>query len=462
MNVLHTLFFFILAIGILVSFHEFGHFWVARKTGVKVLRFSVGFGKVLWSRQKSPDDTEYVVSAIPLGGYVKMVDEREGEVSPEDLPYAFNRQTLWVRAAIVFAGPLFNLMLAVVLFWVVLVMGETGMKPIVGGVTTGTIAAEAGFQQGDEIIAVAGKVCKTWTEAMGNMVALALEGKTVIKVDIKDAREGAQVRVLNISEEDRQDSDRLYERLGFQPFSPKIKPVFNEILPNSAALAAGLQKNDLIISADGESMGDWMTWVDYVKKRPNKTISLKIVRQGTELVLPITPKSVETDGKEEGKIGASVTIPEDLMKAFTVEYSLSPLDAIPEAFKTTYDYSVVTLKMMGRMLLGKASVKNLSGPISIAQIAGQTANMGVVYFIRFLALVSVSLGVLNLLPIPVLDGGHLLFFAIEAVKGSPITEKVQLLFQQVGMTLLFLLMAIAMVVDVQRLMPFLDQLLNKL
>jgi regulator of sigma E protease len=451
MDLLHTLFFFVIAIGILISFHEFGHFWVARKTGVKVLRFSVGFGKVLWSHQKSPDDTEYVLSAIPLGGYVKMVDEREGEVQPRDLPYAFNRQPLWARTAIVVAGPAFNLMLAIFLFWGVLVLGETGMRPLLGEIKQGTLAQAAGFVEGEEIISVNDKVTKTWTEAMSTLITAAMDGGTSIKVRVKNIADEQADKIINLTDTDIQDSGKLYERLGFKPWSPKLKPVIDEVLPDGAALTAGLKKNDLILSADGKTIADWLEWVDYVKKRPDIKIDLLIDRQGMQLTLPITPKSVQSGEIAEGKIGASVAMPDGLMNSMKVEYSLSPLEAIPVAFKTTYDYSIMTLRMMGKMIIGKASVKNLSGPISIAQIAGESATMGFVYFIKFMALVSVSLGVLNLLPIPVLDGGHLMFFGIEAIKGRPVPEKVQLFFQQIGMTLLLLLMVTAMVVDIQRL-----------
>ncbi|MEQ1738545.1 MAG: RIP metalloprotease RseP [Methyloglobulus sp.] len=451
MDLLHTLFFFVIAIGILISFHEFGHFWIARKTGVKVLRFSVGFGKVLWARQKSPDDTEYVLSAIPLGGYVKMVDEREGPVKPEDLPFAFNRQPLWARTAIVAAGPVFNLMLAIALFWGVLVLGETGLKPVLGEVKQGSLAAAAGFVEGEEILSVNDKATKTWTEAMGTLITAAMDGEQNIKVRVKNIADEQNERIISLTDSDSQDSEKLYNRLGFKPWSPKLKPIINEVLPEGSALAAGLKKDDLIISADGMPITDWIQWVEYVKKRPDIAINLVIDRQGMQLTLSITPKSVQSGEEAEGKIGASVLMPEGLMKSMTVEYFLPPLEAIPVAFTTTYDYSIVTLRMMGKMFIGKASVKNLSGPISIAQIAGESASMGLVYFLKFMGLVSVSLGILNLLPIPVLDGGHLLFFGIEAVKGSPVSEKVQIFFQQIGMALLLLLMVTAMVVDVQRL-----------
>jgi regulator of sigma E protease len=451
MDVLHTLFYFVIAIGILVSIHEFGHFWVARKVGVKVLRFSVGFGKVLWSYQKTPESTEYVLSAIPLGGYVKMVDEREGEVKPEDLAFSFNRQSLSGRTAIVAAGPIFNLLLAVALFWSVLVIGETGIKPILGVVGQGTLAATAGFVEGDQIVSVNDKLTPTWTEAMSAIIASAMDGDQGIKVAVKNSDEQEALRTLKIAESDAQNPDALYQKLGFKPWSPKLKPVIGKVLPDSAALTAGLRPGDLIITADGTIINDWMQWVDTVKTHPGVAIQLLIERDGVQLPITITPKSVQVEQKTEGKIGASVFVPEDLIKSVSIEYSLSPLKAIPVAFETTWYYAASTLKMMGKMLIGKASVENLSGPISIAQYAGQSAEMGLVHFLKFMALVSVSLGVLNLLPVPVLDGGHLLFFGLEAIKGKPVSEKIQTFFQQVGIALLMSLMVLAMVLDVQRL-----------
>lgn len=451
MDLLHTLFYFGIAIGVLVSIHEFGHFWVARKVGVKVLRFSIGFGKVLWSYQKNPNTTEYVLSAIPLGGYVKMVDEREGEVSEADLPYAFNCQSLWARVAIVAAGPLFNLILAVALFWSVLVIGEAGIKPILGLVGTSTLAATAGFVEGDQIISVNDKLTPTWTAAMSAIFAAALEGEESIKVAVKTIDDQQSVRLLTVTASDTQNPDILYERLGFKPWSPKLKPIIGKVLPDSAALVAGLQAGDLIISADGAIMEDWLQWVDVVKIHPNLAIKLIIEREGVQLPLIVTPKEVIAEQKAVGKIGASVLVPEALIKSVSVEYSLAPMEAVPVALEMTWSYAASTLKMMGKMFVGSASVENLSGPISIAQYAGQSASMGLVHFIKFMALVSVSLGVLNLLPIPVLDGGHLLFFALEAVKGRPVSEKIQSFFQQMGMSILLSLMALAMFLDIQRL-----------
>ncbi len=451
MDLLHTLFYFLVAISVLVSFHEFGHFWVARLAGVKVLRFSVGFGKVLCAYQKNPESTEYVISAIPLGGYVKMVDEREGEVSEADLPFAFNRQSLFARTAIVAAGPVFNLILAVALFWSVLVIGETGIKPILGAVEQGTLAAAAGFVEGDQIVSVNGKVTPTWTEAMTVLVSSALDGEHSIKVEVKDFDDRQVVKTLVLTDKDSETPDVLYQRLGFKPWSPQLQPIIGKVLPDSAALAAGLQKNDLIVSAYDTSINDWMQWVNIVKSHPGVAINLVIERDGVRLPVTIMPKSVKVGENTEGKVGASVYIPEELMKSVSVEYSLSPLAAVPVALETTYYYSVTSLKMMAKMLIGKASVENLSGPISIAQYAGQSATMGLTPFLKYMALISVSLGILNLLPIPVLDGGHLLFFAIEGIKGSPVSERAQIFFQQIGITLLVSLMALALFLDIERL-----------
>jgi len=453
MAFLHTLFYFFLAIGLLVSIHEFGHFWVARKVGVKVLIFSVGFGKILWSYQKSPADTRYAFSAIPLGGYVKMVDEREGEVSPKDLPFAFNRQALWARAAIVAAGPVFNLVLAVLLFWSVLVIGEADFRPIIGVAEQGTLAAQAGFADGEEIIAVNGKTSPTWTEALSLLMAAGMDGDQSIQVTVKNPADEQLERVITLAEGDAESPDKLYQHFGFKPWSPKLKPIIGTVLPDSAALAAGLKTGDVLVSADTVVLDDWLQWVGIVKKHPGSPISLMIERDGVAMPITIIPNAVVTDPQseqKEGKIGASVLFPDELRKKISVDYVLPPWEAIPVAFETTYYNASGTLKMIGKIIIGKASVKNLSGPLSIAEYAGKSAEVGLVPFLKFLGLISVSLGVLNLLPIPVLDGGHLLFFALEAIFGRPMPERVQMAFQQLGMLLLFAVMVLALVLDMQR------------
>jgi regulator of sigma E protease len=283
------------------------------------------------------------------------------------------------------------------------------------------------------------------------IVSAALDGEQNIKITVKNFADQQNTRTLSLSDKDAESPDILYQRLGFKPWSPKLQPIIGNVLPDSAASAAGLKQGDLIISADGTVINDWMQWVAYVKSHADIAINLLIERDGVRLPVVITPKKVEIGQNTEGKVGASVYIPEELMKSVSVEYSLSPLAAIPAAIETTYYYSVTSLKMMGKMLIGRASVENLSGPISIAQYAGQSATMGLVPFLKYMALVSVSLGVLNLLPIPVLDGGHLLFFALEAIKGRPVSERAQIFFQQIGIALLVSLMALAMFLDVERL-----------
>ena len=452
METLHTLFYFTVAIAVLVAFHELGHFWVARKTGVKVIRFSIGFGKKLWAYQKSPDQTEFVVAAVPLGGYVKMVDEREGEVKSEDLPYAFNRQPVVIRTAIVAAGPLFNLMLAVLLFWLVLVIGETGLRPILGDIEPGTLAAEAGFKAGDEILKVNNKPTPIWVAALDELLSAAIDGQRDIVIDVKTAGDQQQFRVIKLTDQDVTSPEVLNDRLGLKLWMPKLQPVIGILLDNGAAKQAGLLTGDLVISADGQAITDWQQWVDYVQARPDTPIHLIVERDGVRVPLTVTPRKQEQDdGKIIGKIGAGVKMPENLLKDFRVEYALSPLAAIPAAFEKTWLYSVSTLKMIGKMFVGSASVENISGPISIAQYAGQSAEMGLTAFLKFLGLVSVSLGVLNLLPVPVLDGGHLLFYLVEAIKGSPVSDRLQLYFQNVGMFLLISLMALALFLDLGRL-----------
>lgn len=451
MDVLHSLFYFVVAVSLLVAFHEFGHFWVARKVGVKVLRFSIGFGKIVWSRQKTPDSTEYAISAIPLGGYVKMVDEREEKVKPEDLPYAFNRQPLWARAAIVAAGPIFNLLLAVLLFWGVFIIGETGIRPIIGSVEPGTLAAEAGLQEGEEILKVNGKAVPTWSEAISKLFSEAMGGTRQIQLTVKTEDAFETVKAIEVSERDLEKPEILYQRLGLTPWSPKVQPVIGKILEQGAAQQAGLKEGDLIISADGESISEWMEWVKYVQERPETPIKLVVERDGVRLPLNVIPEAVRQDDKVIGKIGAGVKVPKELLDQVRVTYRLSPFQALPAALERTWRFSIGTFMMIGKMLIGQASVENLSGPISIAQYAGQSAEMGLVPFLKYLGLISVSLGVLNLLPIPVLDGGHLLFFAVEGIKGSPVSENTQILFQQIGVFLLITLMMLAMFLDIERL-----------
>ncbi|PZN77521.1 MAG: RIP metalloprotease RseP [Candidatus Methylumidiphilus alinenensis] len=448
-SLIHTVFYFLLALVVLVAFHEFGHFYACRKLGVKVKRFSIGIGKPVWSYRKTPDDTEFAIGLLPLGGYVKMVDEREGEVSTYDLPYAFNRQRLAVRAAIVFAGPLANFLLAVLLYWIVFMVGETGLRPVMGSIANGTLAEQAGFLEGDEILAVGDTQTPTWGLAMGEVIEQAMDNGSVT-VEVKTNRDAIVKRVLTIPSDVVEKPEMLHDRLGLQPMEPSIPPIVDKIEPKSAAEAAGLTTGDRLLVADGKTVKDWRQWVEYVRANPEKEIDVKVLRAGGEFSLSIRPVKVGSAQGAVGKIGASVLVPEELINAMQVKYRLGVIPALFAAVEKTWDYSTMTLKMIGRMIIGKASVDNLSGPISIAQYAGQSASMGLVQFLKFIAIVSVSLGVLNLLPIPVLDGGHLMFYGLEAAMGKPIPESLQIMFQNIGIVILFSLMFFSFYLDIFR------------
>ena len=449
LSLAHTVFYFLLALAILVAFHEFGHFYACRTLGVKVLRFSIGIGKSIWSYRKSSEDTEFSIGFLPLGGYVKMVDEREGPVADGDLPLAFNRQRLSVRAAIVFAGPFANFVLAVLLFWLVFMIGETGIRPVLGPVPAGTLAAEAGFQEGEEIIRVNGAETPTWGLAIGEVVEQAMDQENV-SVEVRTDHGASIVRSMTVPHEITENPNSLHERLGFQPWEPSLPPVVDRVEPNGAAEAAGLAAGDRLLSVDGKPIKDWQQWVEHVRANPGKEMGLQVERNGGQVSLKIQPLAVDSPQGKVGRIGAAVRVPQDIQDNLKVEYRLGPLPAFTAAVAKTWDYSVMTLKMIGRMLVGRASVENLSGPISIAQYAGQSASMGLVQFLKFLSLVSVSLAVLNLLPIPVLDGGHLLFYLFEAVRGKPLSENTQAMFQNIGIVILFSLMAFSFYLDIMR------------
>ena len=449
-ELLHTLFFFLIALIVLIAVHEFGHYWVARHLGVRVLRFSLGFGTVIWRHQKTPMDTEFTLSALPLGGYVRMVDEREAPVAEADLPYAFNRKPLSVRSAVVLAGPLFNFLLAILIYWVTLMWGETGTRPVVGEVVQGTIAAFAGFQEDDEILEVDDTPTPTWVLAVGGILERLLDEEP-IPVKVKTA--SGEVRDLSVvkPQDVGNQPEAVYQRLGLKPKEPSLEPVIERIVAGSAAEQAGLKAGDRILKADDQIIKTWKAWVDYVRVRPGQVIDAVIERNDVAVDLQLTPAAVDSAEGTIGQIGAAVKVPEDLKKSMEVDYRLGPWSALVAAIKRTGTYSFATLKMAGRMLIGKAAVENLSGPISIAQYAGQSASLGMIQFLKFLALVSISLGVLNLLPIPVLDGGHLLFYGAEAIMGRPLHEKTQIRFQQMGMAILLLLMVLGFYLDIGRL-----------
>lgn len=450
MSTLYMVFGLLVALGVLVTFHEFGHFWVARRCGVKVLRFSVGFGTPLL-RWHDRQGTEFVIAAIPLGGYVKMLDEREGEVPPEQLSQAFNRKSVRQRIAIVAAGPIANFLLALVFFWVLAMLGSQQVRPVIGAVEIGSLAAEAGLVAGQEIVAVDGEPTAGWAAVNLQLVRrLGESGKVDLLVREADSSIESPHQVVlrdwlkGVAEPDPIGS------LGIRPWRPAVPAVLAELDPEGPAQAAGLKIGDRLLAVDSVALEDWQQLVDRVRQRPAERVVLSVERAGQRFEVSLT-LAVRGEGKARtGYLGAGVQgveWPAEMLR----EVSFGPLEAVGEGFSRTWTMSVLTLDSLKKMLFGELSVKNLSGPITIAKVAGASAQSGVGDFLNFLAYLSISLGVLNLLPIPVLDGGHLLFYLIEWVRGRPLSERVQGWGMQIGISLVVGLMLIAIVNDLSRL-----------
>ncbi len=479
MDLIQSILAFILALGILITFHEFGHYWVAKKCNVKILRFSVGFGKPIWrfdfnapwwhlgftnppwksgvtnifkQRDFDPEETEFVLAGLPLGGYVKMLDEREGTVLPDQLDHAFNRKPLVQRLAIVLAGPVFNFIFAIFAYWMIYMIGVSGLKPIIDEVDPQSLAMEAGFQDGDQIIEIDSTPVRTWTSTVDMLVPGIVDAKT-LQVQVMNSNNASRFLELDLSgiSIDDMASGGLLSKIGMEPRVPELPAVLGEISPGGAAELAGLRPGDRVIGMDNNRISTWLEWVEYVRANPETLINVEIEREEATLLLELTPQAIEQDnGEIIGRIGAAFDTsfrPDGTYYALD-SYSLVP--ALVKAFDRTLEVSVMTLQILGKMLVGEASVKNLSGPITIAKYAGDTAGLGIVAFLGFLAIVSVSLGVLNLLPIPLLDGGHVLFYLIEGIKGSPPSESLQVMGQQLGLVLLLSLMGLALYNDIIR------------
>ncbi len=447
---------FITAIVVLVAFHEYGHYWVARRCGVKVLRFSIGFGKILYSKKFAGGETEWVISAIPLGGYVKMLDEREGEVAAEDLSHAFNRQPVLKRMAIVVAGPLANLLLAVVFYWGLFIYGVPGLKPVLGSIAPATPAAAAQLQVQQTIVSINGSDTPTWQEVRWVLLDAVLQGghasEGKASLEIRTPQGEMATRILDISSLTAADLDSDFlGKLGLHPYQPVVLPVLGRLVEGGVAQRSDLKVNDLIQSANGEPIENWEQWVAVVRSHPASLLHLEVKREGHLITLDITPESVKEGDKQVGKIGAAPQINQQEFDALMTEVSYSPGKALVQAVRKTWEISVISLQMMGKMIAGQISLKNLSGPVTIADYAGQSAHMGLGAYLSFLALISISLGVLNLLPIPLLDGGHLLYYMVELIKGSPVSEALWEAGQKLGIAILFTLMALALFNDFSRL-----------
>jgi regulator of sigma E protease len=443
---------FLFAIGVLVAVHEWGHYIVARMAGVKVLRFSIGFGKIIWSRRAGPDQTEYCLSAIPLGGYVKLLDEREGDVPDAELGRAFNRIPIYKRIAILVAGPLMNFVFAILAFWLMYTIGVPGLQPIVGEVQSATIAAEAGLQTEDRIIVVGNQSVATWEGTMLEILDQILSDDK-IRMEVVRADGTEHTVYLDIAGKISQltEPGGLFSGLGLNPWAPTLEPILAEIVPGGTAESAGLLSGDRIISAAGQPIGTWSLWVEYLRLRPGQEVELLIERAGQRqaLLLSIGEAQLE-DGTVIGRIGASPLVPEGLYDRATASQRYSFFDALPVGIERTWTMSILTIRMVSRIVTGDVSVKNIGGPINIAQYAGYSASIGVAAFLNFLAVVSLSLGILNLLPVPVLDGGQVLYQLLEALKGSPLSAQAEMVGQQIGVVFLMLLMGFAFYNDLSR------------
>jgi regulator of sigma E protease len=452
MSLIQTLAAFVVALGALIVFHEFGHYLVARLCGVKVLRFSLGFGRVLWSRHSGRDRTEWALSAFPFGGYVKMLDEREGPVAAAELHRAFNRQSVGRRSAIVLAGPAANFLLAILLYWVLFVHGVPGIRPVVGQPAAGTPAAAAQFSPGELIIRIGDQDVTTWQDVRWALLEHALR-KDVASVEVHAEQGTIVFRRLDLSgiTSDQIDAD-LMQAVGLTRFQPRLRPVIGKLISGGAAERDGLREGDEILEVDGKRIQVWDDLVAVVIDSPGRSLEFRVRREGSEKSLAVTPEPRQEGGKRVGRIGAAVHSDESVAKRLVTEVRHGPVAAAGKAMARTWEVSAFTLKMLGKMIVGDVSLKNLSGPITIADYAGQSAQLGWLAYLGFLALISISLGVLNLLPVPILDGGHLMYYLVEVVKGTPVSERAMEIGQQVGMALLFGLMAFAVYNDINRLL----------
>jgi regulator of sigma E protease len=453
MTILTYLLAFLVAIGILVAVHEYGHFWMARRMGIKVMRFSIGFGHVLWSR-RGADDTEYAFSAIPLGGYVKLLDEREGPVDPAMASQAYNRKPVWRRILVLLAGPFANFLFAAVAYWILLVVGTSALKPVIGDVTADSIASRAGLQSGDAIVGVAGKPVTTREGAVLAILDRLMDG-TPIELEVQGTGGTASPRELRLMiDGDRRaltEPGALMSGLGFDFWYPTIPTEIGKIVPGSPAERVGLRVGDRVVAVAGQPVADFQTMVQIVQPSPGKTLTFAIDRKGERLEVPIEVEAQRDGDRMIGRIGiqpaAGLPVPASMR---TIE-RFGPVSAVGHAIEKTWDMSLLTVRMIWNVATGDVSVKNLSGPINIAEYAGFSARQGILSFLSFLAVVSVSLFVLNLLPIPILDGGQVVYQLAEVVKGSPLSERAQAVGQQIGILLLLMLMSFAFYNDLSRL-----------
>ncbi len=450
-GILWNLISFIVALGILVAVHEFGHFWVARRCGVKVEKFSIGFGKSIWSKV-GKDGTEYSISMIPLGGYVKMVDSRVDEVPEHEKHLAFDKKPLWKRTSIVAAGPIFNFLFAIFAYWLVFLIGIPAVKPVIGEVTPNSIVAEAGIESGMELKSISGIKTPDWESV--NMGLISHIGDDLMTITLTSANEvGSEVtKTLDLREwKFDPETQSAMQSLGFAPYTPEVYRVIEQVSQGGAAEKAGVLPGDEVVAIGQQRVTEWKQVVEAVRSNPDTPLELTVLRQGYEQTLTLTPGSRELANKEVvGFAGIAPKVAE-WPESYRFDLQFGVFESIGKAVDKTGQVIGLTISMLKKLIVGDVGLNNLSGPISIAKGAGATADYGLVYFLGFLALISVNLGIINLVPLPMLDGGHLLFFAIEAVIRRPVPEKVQEMGFRIGGAIIFSLMALALFNDFTRL-----------
>ena len=440
---------FIVALGLLVAVHEFGHFWVARRCGVKVERFSIGFGKAIW-RRLGKDGTEYVLALSPLGGYVKMLDGRVDELKPGEEAQAFNHKSVWARMAIVAAGPMANFVFALFAFWLMFMIGVPSVKPVVGEVRPASIVAEAGILPGMEIVGVGGEETGDWESVTYALISHLGDDSVQLKLKAANTSYAVDKTLQLAGWKFDPDKESPIGSLGIVPLGGKVLPVVEAVVPSSASEKAGLQIGDRIKGVDGDAITEWTQFVERVQQSPAQPLQVTVERGGSEMILILTPDGKKVKGQLVGFVGLSpqlVPLPDE----YRTLLQYGPLQALWHGVQKTWSLITLTFDMIGKLIGGIVSLDNLSGPISIAKGAGSSADYGLVYFLGFLALISVNLGIINLFPLPVLDGGHLVYFLIEAITGKPVSEKIQEVGFRIGAAILMLLMGIALFNDFARL-----------
>ncbi len=454
MTLLWSVLGFVVAVSLLVAVHEYGHFWAARKLGFKVLRFSVGFGPALWRRVVGADRTEYVLAALPLGGYVKLLDEREGPVDAAEVSRAFTRRPPWQRILVLLAGPGFNFAFAILLLWGMLwIVGSPDVRAVVGGVAAGSPAARAGLRADDEIIRLNGADVQGRGDVVLGLID-AMSGDGVTRLAVRSAS-GAE-RELELRVDDPAERRALTEPsalmrgVGMRFWSQPVPAQIGRVLPAGPAEQAGLQVGDLITAIDGQPIGDFVAMSEALAVRPNRDVVIRYERGGVSATTTVRTSADLVDGREVGRIRIETPQSAPLPDSMIVHRRFGPVQALGESLQRAWDMTVLQAKMFARMIIGQVSIKNLSGPITIAEYAGDSVRSGLTGFVGFLVLISLSLGFLNLLPIPMLDGGQIVYQTIEWIKGSPLSERVQAAGQSVGIALLFLLMGVALFNDLAR------------